>query len=324
MHWATMLAFHSFWILDLPTSLALLQGSFVCLRPKRFLRTTNQTPKYYHVAYVTNRVLQHGLNHHRQLPSRCYSTWQQTHVDILPVNQHWEDDTGFQWGFTVFWQQRVCGRTNSIPLGKKSPWNPGGRYTVVGTGSCPQIYLPCPISSFFSFPGLLVIAPLWATQVHFPFLKLLIQAQQPWPSGPSLITLQPSAEYRFSFCIKYYQLLVLLCPVSSLSFPCLFLLPCWKSASCPPIFNSDIFPFEVAWAQTGGLGLFQGAAALCRACQSWSVSVQPQVWTRWWEETWVCTIRLHALLFCEWKSSCAASTGAVEHPSDFSSLWGYM
>lgn len=252
----------------------------MCLRPKRFLRTTNQTPEYYHVAYVTNRVLQHGLNHHRQLPSHCYSTWQQTHVDILPVNQHWEDDTGFQCSFTVFWQQRDCGRTNSIPLGKKLPWNPGEKYTVVGTGSCPQMYLPRPISSSFSFPGLLIIASLWATQVNFPFLKLLIQAQQPWPSGPSLITLQPSAEYRFSFCIKYYQLLVLLCPVSSLSFLCLFLLRCWKSASCPPCIQFRHFPLwgclgpdRRPWALSRGSCTLQSLSVLISECAASGLDV---------------------------------------------------
>lgn len=57
------------------------------------------------------------------------------------------------------------------------------------TGSFPQMYLPCPISSSFPFPNLLIIASLRATQVNFPFLKLLIQAQEPWLSHPSLTSL---------------------------------------------------------------------------------------------------------------------------------------
>lgn len=182
-----MLALHSFRILSLPTLRALLQGSIVCLGPKSFLRSTNQTPEYYHVAYW-NQVLQCGLNLHGQ-PSSCwYSNWQQTHVDTFPMNLHWEDGTGFQQDFTVFRQQRVYGRMKSIPLGKTFPWNSGGKYRVVDAGSFPKIYLPCPNS--FPFPGLLIIASLQATQVSFPFLKLLIQAQEPWLSHPSLTSLQ--------------------------------------------------------------------------------------------------------------------------------------
>lgn len=100
-----------------------------------------------------------------------------------------------------------------------------------------------------SCPGLQIVASLRATQVNFLFLYLFIQTRESWPSIPILITLQASAEYSFSFCIKYSYILVLFCPASSLSFPCLFLPPCWNSASCCSVFKSGAFPFEAAGAK---------------------------------------------------------------------------